>query len=44
MILRSGRFTGIDYASIDFDHSSNEWMKNKIKLTNGTFKYKKRSN
>ena len=31
MILRSGRFTGIDYPSIDFDHSSNEWMKNNTK-------------
>ncbi len=40
MILRSGKRIGFDYPLIDFDYASKAWMKNKIKLRNGSFKYK----
>jgi hypothetical protein len=41
MILRSGKMIGNDYPIIDFDEASRKWRENKIKLTNGCYKYKK---
>ncbi len=40
MILRSGRMIGCDYPVIDFDYAQKQWRKNKIKLSEGCFKYK----
>jgi hypothetical protein len=40
MILRSGKMIGIDYPIIDFDEASRKWRENKIKLSEGCFKYK----
>jgi len=40
MFLRSGKMTGTDYPIIDFDEASRKWRENKIKLTNGCYKYK----
>ena len=39
MILRSGRITGDDNVTIDFDEASREWRKNKISIGNGEFIY-----
>ena len=40
MILRSGKMIGNDYPIIDFDEASRKWRENKIKLSEGCFKYK----
>ena len=40
MILRSGKIIGCCYLIIDFDEASRKWRENKIKLTNGCYKYK----
>ncbi len=40
MILRSGRLIGLDNPTIDFNISSKKWIKNKIKLGNGLYRYK----
>lgn len=39
MILRSGKMIGNDYPIIDFDEASRKWRENKIKLSEGCFKY-----
>jgi hypothetical protein len=39
MILRSGRMIGSDQVIINFDEASLKWMKNKIHLGEGIFKY-----
>ena len=48
MILRNGKDTNTTlhkqthkFYNIDFNMSSRQWLKNKTKLVNGTYKYKK---
>ena len=39
MILRSGRITGDDNVTIDFDEASREWKKNKQSIGLGMYRY-----